>query len=154
MPSVEIRETIRGRADQVYELIKDMESYPQFMPSLNDVKVLERGDNWTITAWDSTLNGMSFRWRERDEFDEQRNRIRYCQIEGDLKKFEGEWIVEQDGEQTRVTLTVDFEFGVPMLSALLNPVAKVKLRQNGEAMLQALKQRFEGRSGPQTVRND
>lgn len=144
MPLVEVRETIRGQVQDVYELIKDMESYPRFMPSLNDVRVLERGDSWTVTAWDGTLNGMSFKWRERDEFDETAKRIRYAQIEGDLKKFEGEWIVEQDGEHTRVTFTVDFEFGVPMLSTLLNPVAKVKLRQNGESMLKALKERFEG----------
>ncbi|GAX91086.1 type II toxin-antitoxin system RatA family toxin [Effusibacillus lacus] len=143
MPSVEIRETIRGRPEEVYELIRDMESYPRFMPSLNEVKVLERGDNWTITSWDTTLNGMSFKWRERDVFDHAGNRIRYEQVEGDLKKFEGEWIVEQEGEYTRVTLTVDFEFGVPMLSALLNPVAKVKLRQNGESMLKAIKHKFE-----------
>lgn len=143
MPLVEVKETIRGQARDVYGLIKDMEAYPQFMESLNEVKVLEQGDNWTITAWDSTLNGMSFKWKERDEFDDAACRIRYAQTEGDLKKFEGEWIVEQVGEQTHITLTVDFEFDVPMLSTLLNPVAKVKLRQNGEAMLQAIKQRFE-----------
>lgn len=146
MPLVEVKETVHGRARDVYQLIKDMESYPQFMPSLNDVRVLEKGDNWTITAWDSTLNGMSFKWKERDEFDDVACRIRYAQTEGDLKKFEGEWILEQDGEHTHITLTVDFEFGVPMLATLLNPVAKVKLRQNGESMLQAIKQRFESSS--------
>lgn len=143
MPSIEVKERIQGSPDEVYELVKDMESYPRFMPSLNDVRVLEKGSNWTITAWDTSLNGMSFKWKERDDFDEQSRRIRYAQVEGDLKKFEGEWNVEQDGEHTWVTLTVDFEFGVPMLSALLNPVAKLKLRQNGESMLQAIKQRFE-----------
>lgn len=143
MPLVEVKQTVQGQASEVYELIKNMESYPQFMPSLSDVQVIEQGDNWTITAWNSTLNGMSFKWKERDEFDDAACRIRYAQTEGDLKKFEGEWIVEQDGEHTHITLTVDFEFGVPMLSALLNPVAKVKLRQNGESMLQAIKQRFE-----------
>ncbi|MFC4769853.1 type II toxin-antitoxin system RatA family toxin [Effusibacillus consociatus] len=146
MPLVEVHQTIRGQADEVFQLIKDMESYPRFMPSLNEVRVLERGENWTITAWDSTLNGMSFRWRERDEFDDVETRIKYSQIEGDLEKFEGEWIVKQDGDHTRVTLTVDFDFGVPMLSSILNPVAKVKLRQNGESMLKAIKERFEGRS--------
>jgi coenzyme Q-binding protein COQ10 len=143
MPSVEVKETIKGKADDVFEVIRDMESYPKFMPSLNAVQVLERGENWTVTYWDTTLNGMSFKWRERDEFCDEKNRIRYYQIEGDLRKFEGEWIVEQVGEHTCVTFTVDFEFGVPMLSALLNPVAKVKIRQNGESMLKAIKKRFE-----------
>lgn len=144
MPLVEVRETIDGPPEEVYALVKDMEAYPRFMPALNEVRVLERGENWAITAWDTTLNGMSFKWRERDDFDETSFRIRYAQIDGDLKKFEGEWLVERAGGRSCVTLKVDFEFGVPMLSALLNPVAKVKLRQNGESMLKAIKERFEG----------
>ncbi|WP_226375470.1 type II toxin-antitoxin system RatA family toxin [Effusibacillus dendaii] len=142
---MEVQETIEGRPDEIYNLLKDMESYPKFMPSLNDVRVVEQGDGWTITAWDAVLNGQSFKWQERDEFMEDDYRIRYTQTEGDLKKFEGEWRLEQNGEQTVVRLTVDFDFGVPMLSGLLNPVAKLKLKQNSESMLKAVKQRFEGR---------
>ncbi|GIM44471.1 cyclase [Collibacillus ludicampi] len=144
MPVVQVTETVRGNAKDVYTLIRDMESYPCFMENLNSVHVLERGDNWTLTAWDTSLNGMRFRWQEHDEFDHANHRIQYRQVSGDLKKFEGSWIVEQDGDISKVTLLVDFEFGVPMLSSLLNPVAKIKLKQNGESMLKAIKRRFEG----------
>jgi coenzyme Q-binding protein COQ10 len=143
MPIVQVTETVRGDARNVYALIQDMESYPRFMENLNSVRVLERGDNWTITAWDTTLNGMRFRWQEHDEFDPENGRIAYRQVAGDLQKFQGAWIVEQQGDVSKVTLLVDFEFGVPMLSTLLNPVAKLKLKQNGESMLKAIKRRFE-----------
>lgn len=143
MPSIEISQTVRGSADEVYSLLQDMESYPLFMENLNEVRVLQRGDHWTITAWDTTLNGMRFCWQERDEFDPHHHRITYRQVAGDLKRFEGSWQVEQLGEHTKVTLVVSFEFGLPMLSSLLNPVAKVKLKQNGEAMLRAIKQQME-----------
>jgi coenzyme Q-binding protein COQ10 len=143
MPVVQVTETVRGNAKDVYTLIQDMESYPRFMENLNSVHVLERGDNWTLTAWDTTLNGMRFCWQEHDEFDHVNHRIQYRQVSGDMKKFEGSWIVEQDGEVSKVTLVVDFEFGVPMLSSLLNPVAKIKLKHNGESMLKAIKRRFE-----------
>lgn len=146
MPFVEVFETIRGNRTDVYDLLRDMESYPQFMPSLNEVKVLDRGQGWTLTEWDTTLSGRKFRWTERDEFDDEDYCIRYAQTEGDLKKFEGQWLLETDGDHTKVTFTVDFDFGVPMLSSLLNPVAKLKLRQNGESMLQAIKDKFEGKS--------
>ena len=143
MPSVEVKELIRGERTKIYELIADMESYPRFMPSLNSLQVMERGEGWTVTSWDTSISGMNFRWQERDEFDAKNTRISYRQISGDLKRFEGEWIVEEAEQGVNVTLTVDFDFGVPMLSSLLNPVASLKLRQNGEAMLRAIKSRCE-----------
>jgi coenzyme Q-binding protein COQ10 len=143
MPSVEVSEQIRGELNRVYELVADMESYPRFMPSLNKLEVLERGEGWTVTDWDTSISGMNFRWQERDVFDEANRRITYRQVSGDLKRFEGEWRVEEEADGVRVTLKVDFDFGVPMLSSLLNPVASLKLRQNGEAMLRAIKNRCE-----------
>ncbi|MCX7571311.1 aromatase/cyclase [Tumebacillus sp. DT12] len=141
---MEVSETMRGDRHRVYELIADMESYPRFMPSLHRVEVLERGEDWTVTAWDTSINGMRFRWQERDVFDRENWRIGYSQVAGDLKRFEGEWRVEETAGEVKVTLVVDFDFGVPMLQALLNPVAALKLRQNGESMLRALKSRCEG----------
>jgi coenzyme Q-binding protein COQ10 len=144
LPNVEMTETMRGDRERVYELIANMESYPRFMPSLNSVQVLERGKDWTVTEWDTSINGMRFRWQERDEFDRENYRIAYHQVSGDLKRFSGEWRVEELEGEVKVTLTVEFDFGVPMLAALLNPVAAIKLRQNGESMLRALKSRLEG----------
>lgn len=143
MPSVEVSELISGDRSRVYGLISDMESYPRFMPSLNKLEVVEKGEGWTVTSWDTSISGMNFRWLERDEFDPDNCRISYRQVSGDLKRFEGEWRVEDADGQCKVTLLVDFDFGVPMLSSLLNPVATLKLRQNGEAMLRAIKSRCE-----------
>ncbi|ASS74875.1 cyclase [Tumebacillus algifaecis] len=143
MPSVEVTALITGDRNRVYGLISDMESYPRFMPSLNRLEVVDKGEGWTMTSWDTSISGMNFRWLERDEFDQSNYRITYRQVTGDLKQFEGEWRVEEADGQCKVTLTVDFDFGVPMLSTLLNPVASLKLRQNGEAMLRAIKSRCE-----------
>jgi coenzyme Q-binding protein COQ10 len=143
MPSVEVTELMQGDRKRVFDLIADMESYPRFMPSLNKLEVLERGEDWTITSWDTSISGMNFRWQERDEFDLNNFRITYRQVSGDLKQFEGEWRVEEEAGHVKVTLKVEFDFGVPMLSTLLNPVATLKLRQNGEAMLRAIKSRCE-----------
>ena len=144
MPSVEVTQKMRGDRAKIYDLIADMESYPRFMPSLNRVDVLERGEGWTVTAWDTSINGLKFRWQERDDFDRENFRITYQQVSGDLKRFEGEWVVrEEAGEEVSVTFKVEFDFGVPMLATLLNPVAALKLRQNGQSMLDALKARCE-----------
>ncbi|HEY8449204.1 MAG TPA: aromatase/cyclase [Bacillota bacterium] len=143
MPLVEVSRVIRGPRAAVYELVRNMERFPEFMDDVLSVKVLEREGNATITEWVTQLEGRRLRWKERDEFDDANYRIRYRQTEGDLKKFEGEWILEAVPEGTRVTLTIDFELGIPMFAALLEPIAKVKLRQNVEAMLAAIQQQVE-----------
>jgi coenzyme Q-binding protein COQ10 len=140
MPRVEVDYTIAAKPDQVYELLSRMEDFPQFMSSLESLQVVERGDGYTVTDWVARLQGARFHWMERDEF--LPDRIVFQQTSGDLKVFEGEWRLEAVPEGTRVTLVTDFEFGIPMLASLLNPVARVVLRDNSRAMLEAIARRL------------
>lgn len=79
-----------------------------------------------------------------DVFDDKKKHIRYQQTEGDLKKFEGEWVLTAlDDGHTEIKLSVDFEFGIPMIAGLLNPLLKKKVRDNSMNMLQAVKERLE-----------
>lgn len=143
MPSVESSIMIDGGIDEVYEIAKDMESYPEFMENVISVEVIERENNQTITAWETEVKGKKLSWKERDTFDFENNRIYYEQIEGDLKKFTGEWRFENVAEQTQVVLTVDFKFGIPMLASVLNPVLKKKVASNLKSMLAAIKKKVE-----------
>ena len=43
-----------------------------------------------------------------------------------------------------MTLSVDFEFGIPMIAGMLNPLLKKKVRENSENMLAAIKAQIEG----------
>ena len=60
-----------------------------------------------------------------------------------LKKMAGEWILTPTSEGTDIKLTVDFEFGIPMISGLLNPILKKKVRDNSMNMLKAVKEKME-----------
>jgi len=143
VPYVEVSKLIRGPVESVYRLASDMEAYPRFMEDVLSVTVLERRDRATVTEWVTRLEGRILKWKELDEFDEANWRIRYRQLEGDLKKFEGEWVMRETPDGTQVTLTVDFELGIPMFAALLNPIAKLKVRQNCESMLEAMRRQVE-----------
>ena len=138
MPYVEVQKLIRANPEAVFAVLSDMESFPRFMENVNSVEVVRREGNTTDSQWHVTLQGAPFRWLERDTFLPEEGRITYQQISGDLRRFEGEWrLVPSDGG-TSVTLTTDFEFGMPMIATLFNPVAKLILRRNAEQMLVAL----------------
>ncbi len=138
MPYVEVTRIVKADPAAVFAALSDMEAFPRFMENVNEVKVLRREGNRTESSWHVTLQGAPFRWVESDEFLADERRITYKQISGDLKKFEGEWRIEAAPEGASVTLTTDFEFGMPMIAGLLNPVARLILRRNAEQMLQAL----------------
>ena len=143
MSYVESSITIQGRREAVYELAKDMERYPEYMPDVKSVKVVERNGNKTVTDWETSVEEIPICWKETDEFDDGNLRIRYALVEGDLDKFEGEWIFQDDEGKTKVTLTVDFDFGMPTLAELIGPVLEMKVRENSMMMLEAMKKKIE-----------
>jgi ribosome-associated toxin RatA of RatAB toxin-antitoxin module len=134
---------IEGDIDAVYAIARDMESYPQYMPDVESVTVLERNGDNTTTEWVTDIEGTPIVWTEVDEFDDAAHRIRYRLIEGDLDKFEGEWRFDRMGRGTLVVLGVDYDFGIPNLTELIGPTLEVKVRENSQMMLRAMKQHIE-----------
>lgn len=143
MPLVKSEIVIRGDKQKIYDVIKDMPSYPKFMKDLVSVEILEEGDNTDVSHWVSNVDGRKIVWTERDVFYPEEYRITYAQTEGDLKRMEGSWEMEDTEEGVKVSLTVDFEFGIPMIAGLLNPILKRKVRENSENMLRAVKGQIE-----------
>lgn len=143
MPYVESKINIKGQGQKIYDIIKDMAAYPSFMKDLVSVEILERGDNYTVSHWVSNVDGRKIVWTERDTFYPDDLKITYAQTDGDLKKMEGQWIIQPQGEECEVSLVVDFEFGIPMIAGLLNPILKKKVRENSENMLTSIKEQIE-----------
>lgn len=144
MPVVEASVFIRGLPASAYAIAKRHEEFPRYMKDLDSVRTLSRlPDGSTVSEWVGRLQGKRMRWVERDQYDDANCRIRYQQTEGDLRKMEGEWSFTPEGDGTRGRLVVDFELGVPMFAGLLEPIAKLVVRSNSEAMLAAIKRQVE-----------
>lgn len=143
MPYVETSIEIKAPAAKIYELAKDMESYPDFMPDVEYVKIIKRDGNTTTTRWKTLVEEAPIEWTEVDVFDDSNTRIDYKLIEGDLDKFEGAWTFNERDGITKVVLGVDYDFGVPTLAELIGPILQKKVEENSMMMLQALKDRCE-----------
>lgn len=143
MPQVERKIVIDSDPKRVYELAKDMESYPRFMPDVESVKIVSREGNSTVTEWVTNVDGTPFLWTERDNFDDTNLRIEYALIEGDLEKFEGSWNFRPVEGKTEVSLVVDYDFGLPELTELIGPTLHEKVGDNSEMMLSGMKKLVE-----------
>ena len=139
MPHIECSIAIAAPAKVVYELAKDQERFPQFMPDVETVVVFERHPEYVLSRWKTLVEEAPIEWIEEDRFDDAAQRIDYKLLEGDLDTFEGAWTFEERDGMTHVLLTVDYDFGVPTLAELIGPTLQKKVRENSDMMLAALK---------------
>jgi coenzyme Q-binding protein COQ10 len=143
MPFVETTIVIEAPAREVYELAKKQERFPEFMPDVESVVILEREPHRMISRWKTLVEDAPIEWTEEDRFDDVALRVDYKLIEGDLDTFEGSWTFEDGDGRTHVTLGVEYDFGVPTLAELIGPTLARKVRENSEMMLAALKREAE-----------
>ncbi len=143
MPYVETTIVIAAPARIVYELAKEQERFPDFMPDVETVRILERHPDRVISQWKTLVEEAPIEWTEEDRFDDGALRIDYQLLDGDLDKFEGSWTFEERDGATHVLLGVDYDFGVPTLAELIGPTLERKVRENSVMMLAALKREAE-----------
>ena len=91
MPFVATSIVIDAPAALIYELAKDQERFPQFMPDVESVTVVERRGDRVISRWKTLIEDAPIEWTEEDRFDDAALRIDYQLLEGDLDTFEGTW---------------------------------------------------------------
>ena len=139
MPQVEVTEVMNAPIQRVWEAINDVESYPRLMDHVHSLSVVEEAADHRLVAWDVEIKGCRMRWVEREEAHPEQYRLDYRAVEGDVAEFSGYWQLEALGETTtRATVLVNFEIGIPLLSDMLNPVAKRAIEDNSRRMLQSI----------------
>ncbi|HVA36762.1 MAG TPA: aromatase/cyclase [Candidatus Dormibacteraeota bacterium] len=146
MPYVESSITVKAPPRRIYEIAKEQERFPEFMPDVESISVVERHPGRVLTKWKTLVEGAPIEWIEEDVFHDDVCRIDYKLLEGDLDKFEGTWTFSDDGNGgTLVTLGVDYDFGVPTLAELIGPTLRKKVEENSTMMLEAIKREAEAK---------
>lgn len=136
---------IEGQAGEVYEKAKDIERLAQFLPDLEEVKVLRKEGQEVDSFWKGRFQGREVKWTERDLWDDEKKECRFFVLDGDFKKYEGIWkFIEEGGGKTRVELEIEYDLGLPLVGALISAFLRKKMEENAQAMLSALKKSVEG----------
>jgi coenzyme Q-binding protein COQ10 len=124
-------------ADDLYNLVADVERYPKFVPFLTDSRILRR----TATGFEAQLAiGLGFlseRFTSRVTLDPAGRRIAFRYIDGPLKELEGEWRFTPRDRATDVRFTVTWAFA----SGRLDRVAHKLFDAVSARMIQAFERR-------------
>jgi ribosome-associated toxin RatA of RatAB toxin-antitoxin module len=135
---------IRAPLEDVYRVAKDVERFPEFMPDVQSIRILERSGPRVTVEWIGLMQGRKVRWVEEEAWDDATHRSAFRLVEGDFSKFEGTWSFEVVPDGTSSTLALDYEMELPLAGALLATLLKVLVRKNLESMLASLKSQLEG----------
>jgi ribosome-associated toxin RatA of RatAB toxin-antitoxin module len=142
MPRVHTAHDIRDAAiEDVWHVVSAFERYPAVMPNVLHVDILERSGDQAVSAWRVLLDGTEMTWEERDVFTAP-HRITFEQVDGDLAVFRGDWRLTDLGDRVRVELTVEFDLGIPSLSAVLDPLGAQALEANSRSMLAVISEQL------------
>ncbi len=147
MARVELQVPIRAPLERVYAIARDVESFPQFMPDVKSVKMLEKSEDGsrTLTEWTAYASQLKLqvKWTEEDIWDDTAHTCHFRQVKGDYDKMEGVWRFEPHPEGTLFVCELDYELRVPLLGAVVQKVVHYLVTQNLKGILEGVKARAE-----------
>lgn len=138
---------IDGPLEQVYALAKNIEAFPEFMPDLKSVKVVERSEDGSriVSDWVGIVKEFKtfVKWTEEDIWDESAGTCTFTLLKGDYSKYSGFWKFTDLGGRTRFDSEIEVEYDVPLIGALIKGLIAKKMKDNVDNMLTAVKQKVE-----------
>ena len=114
---------------EAFERIKDFARYPALSPVVRSVTVRGGNGRDEHSDWEVYFRNGILRWSESDTFDRAGLSIEFRQLDGDFAEFSGRWTVRGDGGDSLIDFATEFDFGIPSLAGILDPVAERVFRE-------------------------
>lgn len=110
MGKIERSAIVPFSCQQMFDLINDIPSYPQFMRGCSSAEILTRGDGWLTARLELSRAGVRQSFITRNVLTPP-HRIELGLLEGPFKSFSGEWRFEALGDQAcKVSFWLSFQF--------------------------------------------
>ena len=142
MPQFTTRRRVRHSADEMFDLVADVERYPAFVPLCRDLKVRERspaGEGVEVIVADMTVAYKLVResFRSRVTLDRPKLQILVEYLQGPFSHMQNRWTFTPAGEQAcDVEFFIDYEFRSRMLGMLMGAMFDAAFRRFATAFEQ------------------
>lgn len=142
MPSHSESRIVPYSADRMYEIVADVEMYPQFLPWCTRLRIVDRERDTVLRAdMEVGFGGIKERYTSRVVLDPESRTIDVAQIDGPFRKLENHWRFTPLGDSCRVDFSIEFEFRNWLLNAVASAAFErvlVKMTDAFEARAKAL----------------
>lgn len=137
MPSVKHSALIGFSAEQMFDLVNDIEQYPRFLNSCKSATVISATDDELVGELCLAKAGISQCFTTKNILSRP-DSIKLQLVKGDFSQLEGEWTFEALNESAcRIELVMDFQFN----SALLGYAAEKLLSSTIAGLVDAIVKR-------------
>jgi coenzyme Q-binding protein COQ10 len=135
MPSFSTRRRVRHDAAQMFDLVADVEKYPQFVPLCQSLRVKSRtpkGEGVETLVADMTVAYKLIRetFTSRVTLDRPKFQILVEYLNGPFSRMENRWVFGSAGEQLcDVEFFIDYEFKSRVLAMLMGAMFDAAFRR-------------------------
>jgi coenzyme Q-binding protein COQ10 len=122
MPKLEEEFFSHHSAEQIYNIVIDIEKYPEFLPWCSDAEVISRTENEIIA--DLTINFQGFKESYRSKVElsppsEGVAGVNVVMISGPFTHLHNIWKIEEIDEGVKISFFIDFEFKSFLLGKIM-----------------------------------
>ena len=149
MRHVEVRAFLPAvEATAAFDTLVDFPRYPTLVDVVRSVTVRSRpGDVPMISSWEVHFRNGILSWTEADHLRRDSLTIAFETTEGDFDEFTGSWVLSRRDDGVELLFAADFDFGVPSLAGIVDPVAERVLTETIQLILRGL---FAGAEFPRS----
>jgi len=122
MPVVRRSATVSQPPARMFDLVADVETYPEFLPWCRSAAVRERGPDGVVATLEISRGPIRRAFTTRNRL-HPHERIELELVDGPFRRLAGCWRFDPIGESgCRVSLELDFELAGGVLRRALQPV--------------------------------
>lgn len=126
MPSFSTQRHVPFTAAQMFALVADIESYPQFLPLCTGLVVLSRekreGGEILTARMSVGYKAIHESFTTRIETNPVEKRIEVSYLDGPFKRLHNRWSFHDDAGGSMVDFFIDYEFRSKLLAAVVGTV--------------------------------
>lgn len=139
MPDVKHNVIVPHTAEQMYDLVNDVEKYPEFIPWCSESRVTEPSDTEMKATLCFSAHGFNKAFTTHNHLEKNR-RIQVKLLEGPFRFLEGAWHFQDMGSNTsKISVDLSFEFSNRMISMMIGPVFQTA----ADSLIEAFKNRAD-----------
>ncbi len=113
---------VKFSAQQMFDLVDDIEAYPEFLPWCSGSRILMRKDNVVEGEIDISKGGINKSFATRNELDPG-GKIYMNLLNGPFKSLEGVWdFMPLREDASKISLDLEFEISGKLASLAFGPV--------------------------------
>jgi coenzyme Q-binding protein COQ10 len=138
MPTFRTKRTVKHSPVQMFDLVADVEQYPDFLPLCESLRIMRRsqsgeGIETLVAAMSIGYKAIAENFTTRVELDRPRLRIQVEYVDGPFKYLENRWAFREAPGGSEIDFYINYEFKSFALGLVMGAVFDKAFRKFAEA---------------------